>query len=161
MLQKILVPLDGSGLAEKALPYAQAIAQKFEAKEIILVWVLQPPTVVTMDYGGITVPAIDSMMEHAEQEAEAYLRRLQSQFQQQNIPTRFVVLKSYSVPEAIIELARQEKVDVIVKTTHGRSGLSRWLFGNVALKVLQGAPCPVFLVRVSSKEQPDAQPVTN
>ena len=154
MLKKILVPLDGSKLAEKALPYAVSLAEKYEAT-LVLVWVLQPyPPPVAVDYGGVTTPiAIDSIMTQAEDEASAYLAQLQEQYRQQNIPTRTVILKGYSVAEAIIDLARQERVDVIVKTTHGRSGLSRWLFGNVATKVLQKAPCPVFMVRVSGYDQ--------
>lgn len=152
MLQKILVPLDGSKLAEKALPYAEAFAQKFEA-ELILVWVLQHPIVMPLDYGGVAVPPIDMMMEQAEKEAQEYLNNLQDKFRQQNIPTRIVILKSHSVAEAIINLASEQGVDVIVKTTHGRSGISRWLFGNVAARVLQGAPCPVFLIRVSAADE--------
>ena len=154
MIQKILVPLDGSKLAEKALPYAEALAQKFEA-EVLLVWVLQPSTIVPVDYGSVAVPPIDTMMEEAEQEAHEYLSRLQDHFRQQNIPTRFSVLKSHSVADALIDLAGQEKMDVIVKTTHGRSGLSRWLFGNVAAKVLQDAPCPVFLIRIREEDRLD------
>ena len=154
MLRKILVPLDGSKLAEKALPYAEALAQKFEA-ELNLVWVLQDQPIVAVDYGSMAIPPIDTMMEQAEQEASAYLTHLQEQFKQQQIPTRVTVLKSHSVADAIIDLAKKEGSDVIVKTTHGRSGLSRWLFGNVAAKVLQQAPCPVFLVRVSGADEDD------
>lgn len=154
MLHKILVPLDGSQLAEQALPYAEALAQKFEA-EVMLVWVLQPPPIVPLDYGSLAVPPINTMLDQVETEATDYLSRLQEKFQQQSIPTRFVVLKRAAVAEAIIDLASQEGIDVIVKTTHGRSGLSRWLFGNVAAKVLQQAPCPVFLVRVSGEDEAD------
>ena len=154
MIQKMLVPLDGSKLAEKALPYAEAFAQKFDA-ELILLWVLQYPAVVPLDYGGVAVPPIDPMMAQAEQEANEYLSHLQDRCRQQNIPTRIVILKSHAVADAIIDLASQEGVDVIVKTTHGRSGISRWIYGNVATKVLQRAPCPVFLVRVSEADQVD------
>jgi nucleotide-binding universal stress UspA family protein len=155
MLHKILVPLDGSPLAEQALPYAEALAQKFES-EVVLVWVLQPPPImVPLDYGSVAVPPVDTILAQVEKEATEYLSRLQEKFQQQSIPTRFVILKSATVAEAIIDLAIQERADVIVKTTHGRSGLSRWLFGNVAAKVLQRAPCPVFLVRVSGEDEPD------
>ena len=155
MLHKILVPLDGSELAEKALPYAEALAQKFEAA-LILVWVLQDPLVVPppVAYGGVMAP-IDTVIVQQDEEAKTYLRRLQETLRGKNISTRIEILKSHSVADAIIDLARQEKIDVIVKTTHGRSGLSRWIYGNVATKVLQGAPCPVFLVRVSAKDLTD------
>ncbi|HLF67194.1 MAG TPA: universal stress protein [Gammaproteobacteria bacterium] len=150
MIKKILVPLDGSKLAEKALPYAESFAQKYEA-ELILVWVLQHPIMVPMDYGGAVIP-IDTMMAQAENEASDYLRNLQAKFRQQKIPTRVTILKSHAVAEAIIDLAHKEKADMIIKTTHGRTGPSRWIFGNVAAKVLQRAPCPVFLVRISDAD---------
>jgi nucleotide-binding universal stress UspA family protein len=54
--------------------------------------------------------------------------------------------------EQIIALADREKVDLIVICTHGRSGLSRWVYGSVAAKVLQDAPCPVFLVKAVEKD---------
>ena len=151
MIKKILVPLDGSKLAEKALPYAESFAQKYEA-ELILVWVLQHPIMVPMDYGGAVIP-IDTMMAQAENEANDYLRKLQAKFRKQNISTRVTVLKSHAVAEAIIDMADQEEVDMIVKTTHGRTGPSRWIFGNVAAKVLQRASCPIFLVRVGSTDE--------
>jgi universal stress protein A len=52
-----------------------------------------------------------------------------------------------------MDVAAEEKVDLIVMSTHGRSGLSQWVYGSVANKVLQHAPCPVFLVR--AKETSD------
>lgn len=150
MLQKILVPLDGSKLAEKALPYAEALAQKFDA-ELILLLVLQQPMPVALDYGGIA-PPYEIITDQAIAEARTYLQGLQTKFEQQHIPTRISTLESQSVADAIIDLAIQESVDVIVKTTHGRSGLSRWIFGNVAARVLQQAPCPVFLIRVRAED---------
>ena len=149
MIQKILVPLDGSELAEQALPYAEALAQKFEA-ELILLWVLQLPSLVVMpDIGGAHYVPREEVDDTP---AYDYLGALQDKFSKQKLATRIEVIKSSFVADAIIDLASQEEVDVIVKTTHGRSGIRRWLFGNVATKVLQQAPCPVFLVRVRQRE---------
>jgi nucleotide-binding universal stress UspA family protein len=150
MFKKILVPLDGSRLAEKALPYAGALAQQFGA-ELILVMVLHRPLVMPLDY-GVTLPPVEEITAHEQQTARDYLGRLQAELGQRHIPTRIIVLENLSTAEAIIDLASQEEVDLIVKTTHGRSGPSRWIFGNVALKVLQQAPCPVFLVRIKAGE---------
>ncbi len=150
MLQKILVPLDGSKLAEQALPYAEAIAQKFGA-EIILLLVLQsPPVAILSDpYGGAAVYDYDEMiMAEKRKTAQDYLGSLQANLGKQNISARIEVLETSSVADGIVDIASQEEIDVIVKTTHGRSGLSRWVYGSVATKVLQHAPCPIFLVRV-------------
>jgi nucleotide-binding universal stress UspA family protein len=150
MFKKILVPLDGSKLAEKALPYAEALAQKFEA-ELILVWVVQRPILMSAEY-GVTAAPLEVLMAQETQTAQEYLSHLRAHFQQRQLATRTMVVEDFSVADAVITLANQEGADLIVKTTHGRSGPSRWLLGNVALKVLQQAPCPVFLVRVKAGE---------
>jgi len=150
MLQKILVPLDGSELAEKALPYAEAIAEKFEG-ELILTMVLQTPTIPLLaePYGGVPLYNYDEMdMKERHKSAQEYLDGLQDKLRKKNIRTRTKVLENVSVADGIVELASQENIDVIVKTTHGRSGPSRWIYGSVATKVLQQAPCPIFLVRI-------------
>jgi nucleotide-binding universal stress UspA family protein len=150
MLQKILVPLDGSQLAEQALPYAKSLAQKYDA-ELILLMVVQPLSlpVLADPYGGVLYkyPTEEEMSAH-QHAAQAYLNDLQKRLKQQKITARIQVLESDSVADGIVGVTKEESVDVIVKTTHGRSGISRWVYGSVATKVLQEAPCPIFLVRV-------------
>lgn len=150
MIHKILVPLDGSQLAEQALPYARSLAQKYEA-ELILLMVIPPLSlpVLADPYGGVLYkyPTEEEMNQH-KQTAQTYLSDLQKSLRQQNIVTHIQVLEDASIADGIVGVASEEAVDVIVKTTHGRSGLSRWVYGSVATKVLQEAPCPIFLVRV-------------
>ena len=150
MIHKILVPLDGSQLAEQALPYARSLAQKYEA-ELILLMVIPPLSlpVLADPYGGVLYkyPTEEEMNKH-KQAAQTYLSDLQKSLRQQNIVTHIQVLEDASIADGIVGVASEEAVDVIVKTTHGRSGLSRWVYGSVATKVLQEAPCPIFLVRV-------------
>lgn len=149
-VQKILVPLDGSKLAEKALPHAETFAKNFAA-ELILVWALQPqPLVAVSDYG---VASYNTIIEDEEKEASDYLAHLKTELLSRDILVRTAVLKGHSVADAIVDVAEQEAVDFIVKTTHGRSGLSRWIYGSVATKVLQQAPCPIFLVRVRPRDE--------
>ena len=150
MLQKILVPLDGSQLAEQALPYAKSLAQKYDAELILLMVIPRLSLPVLADpYGGVLYkyPSEKEMSEHR-QAAQDYLNDLQQSLQQENISVRIQVLENDSIADGIVDVASQEKADAIVKTTHGRSGLSRWVYGSVATKVLQEAPCPIFLVRV-------------
>ncbi len=146
MIKKILVPLDGSKLAEKALPYAEALAEKLGA-ELILTWVLHP-LIVMSDYGASSYETIISLEKN---EATQYLTTTQIELQKQHLPVRINILEGHAA-DKIIELACQERVDLIVMSTHGRSGLSRWVHGSVATKVLQHAPCPVFLVRAKESE---------
>ena len=150
MLQKILVPLDGSELAEKALPYGEALAQKFEA-ELILLLVLQAPTVpmVTEPYGATVLYDYSEVdLSEKRKAAQDYLEKIRQKLGEQTVPIRIKILENTSIADGIVDLAREEAIDVIVKTTHGRSGPSRWIYGSVATKVLQNAPCPIFLVRV-------------
>jgi nucleotide-binding universal stress UspA family protein len=150
MLKKILVPLDGSGLAEKALPYAEALGHRFEA-ELILLWVLHP-LVVMSDYGAHTY---ETLIKLEKQEAQTYLALRQIDLVKKGLTTRVEILEGPAA-EQIIDLACRDMVDVIVMCTHGRSGLKRWVFGSVAAKVLQHAPCPVFLVKAAEKDCPSS-----
>ena len=142
MIKKILVPLDGSKLAENALPYAETFVEKLAA-ELILTWVLHP-LIVMSDYG---VSAYETIIDLEEKEATEYLTLMQIKLQKRSLPVRTNILEG-PVAQAIIDLACQERADLIVMSTHGRSGLSRWVYGSVATKVLEHAPCPVFLVKV-------------
>ena len=144
MIKKILVPLDGSELAEKALRYAANLAQRYQA-ELILVRSLQPE---------VAVPEMN-MVFHGprvfieKDEANVYLTGIQRKLGELNIPARIAVLEGHRVDEAIIDVASKEMVDAIVMITHGRSRFGRWLAASVTDDVIQHAPCPVFLVRVA------------
>lgn len=150
MIKRILVPLDGSKLGEKAVPYAELLAQKLGA-ELILVHVLQA-TMVTSDHG---VSAMYGPQVLAEQkEATYYLNSIRGQLCGLNVTTHIAVLGGRSVPEAIVDLSRQEAVDMIVMSSHGRTGLNRLLYGSVANRVVEQASCPVFLVRACENDFP-------
>ncbi len=148
MYEKILVPLDGSSLSELALPHAEALAQHFRS-EILLVRVYQP-FVVPFDLYTLGPDVTDSynqeLQTQAEQETRDYLNHIQKRLRLKNIRSRCFVLGGV-VTESILDTAETEAVDLIVMSTHGRSGLSRWVYGSVASKILQVASCPVFLVR--------------
>ena len=148
MYSKILVPLDGSDLSELALPHAKALAQHFNS-ELILIRVCQPvamPLEVYPTLAGVSYDYTVELQTQVEKETQDYLISLQKQVQQDNIKCRYIGAEGF-VPDVILEVAEKEKADLIVMSTHGRSGLSRWVYGSVAAKVLQVAHCPVFLVR--------------
>ncbi len=149
MLNKILVPLDGSHLAETALPYAQELAKKFKAR-LTLLRVL-PALVIMPEFQG-KLPAESEIMLGLEREAKRYLAHLAKQLQAANIPVKTVVLEGNPVAEMIIEVAGDEAIDLVVMSTHGYSDSKRWAYGSVANKVLQQAPCPIYLVR--AKDEP-------
>jgi len=141
MISKILVPLDGSDFAEQALPYAAEVARKFNAA-LTLVWVLNP-MVIMSDFGAVTYQNLLSL---EQDEAKNYLQMKQTELKSEGLSVKIQILEGV-VADSIIDVACQNDNDLIVMSTHGRSGLSRWVYGSVATKVLQHAPCPVFLVR--------------
>jgi nucleotide-binding universal stress UspA family protein len=146
----ILVPLDGSSLAEKALPVARVLAQKFDS-QIILLRVLDipnptPPT----SHPEVTIGWVREAREYALQEAQSYLQAMQSELDRQGVATR-VLLRDTSPAEDILDAVRTEGIDLIVMSSHGRGGSARWTFGSIAEKVTRHSLCPVLLVRPKSE----------
>jgi nucleotide-binding universal stress UspA family protein len=136
MLSTILVPLDGSPLAEQALPYAQALARRAGSK-IVLVRAAQTTTLLDVDAADAQVGVIS----HAEHDLNAVAARLGAE----GIAAEAHV--SYDAPApAILDLARRQQAGLIVMSTHGRSGLGRMVYGSVADDVLRHAEVPVLLV---------------
>jgi nucleotide-binding universal stress UspA family protein len=144
MLKKLLVPLDGSALAETALPYALELGQKFGA-EVLLMRVLPP--LVTIPAEKESAFSRSNFLQEWEAEARDYLNQLQDKLSETHLKVYTELLEGGPIAEMILEEAAERKVDVIVMSTHGYSGNDRWVYGSVANKVLQQAPCPVFLIR--------------
>jgi nucleotide-binding universal stress UspA family protein len=151
MFKRILVPLDGSRLAEQALPYAEGLVEKF-GSQLTLVQAIPPPPVLAIGELGVLPHDFGPVLAEEERLASAYLLSVQKRLREKNIASKIAVLKGRSVADAIVDAAQQESSDLIVKTTHGRSGFSRWVYGSVATKVLEQAPCPVLLIRIRVEE---------
>jgi len=151
MYSKILVPLDGSTLAEQALTHALDVAQKF-GSEIHLVQII-------VQYSGAIVPyeldyqMTETFREAAIREAHEYLRRVERQFATKGVKPIVTKVIEGMVAEGILEYASHQGIEMIVMATHGRSGVNRWVFGSVAEKVLRASECPVFLVRAKPAEK--------
>ncbi len=144
MFNRILVPLDGSALAEQALAPAARIAEKFGGS-LVLVRVLTPErTLPGFSYlaprpASVPFGAARSLFD----EAEAYLASVR--LPTAGVPVSTQVLAG-APPEMIITAATEQAVGLIVMSTHGRAGLTRLLYGSVAEAVLRGATVPVLLV---------------
>ena len=163
--RRILVPLDGSELAEQVLPYAKALIRPplslgpvsdrghrglRERTRVFLV------SVLTTGLGDRTVALLTSYppglrlattaLHHAEIQLRSYLRSVAAVLREQGAIVNIVVRQGPPADE-ILAYAAEVEADLISMTTHGFSGTSRWVYGNVAGKVLQGAHSPVLLVR--------------
>jgi nucleotide-binding universal stress UspA family protein len=152
-IQRVLVPLDQSKLAEAALKYACALLRS--PGGLTLLTVIEPPTFIARDYydvptaPGSFISSIDfsasPYAQQAQNHAHQYLNRIALQLRSPEVQVDAQVLVG-SPAERILELAEAQQVDAIVMSTHGRSGIGQWVFGSVAQKVLSAAVCPVFII---------------
>jgi nucleotide-binding universal stress UspA family protein len=148
MFQHLLVPLDGSELAEQALPPASALAKQFNA-EITLLRVIQPPYVATHISGSAYGEVIGSLRRIAYEEGLTYLKEWQSKLRQEGYRVHIHMVEGDDVAGIILNLIGTLETDTVVMSTHGRGGISRWVYGSVADKVLRAATAPILLIRAS------------
>ena len=149
--RRILLPLDGSAMAEQALPHAITQAQCCGA-ELILLRVVEPFPHVP----GMSLADVATIRERTEEWARDYFKRITAELEGLGIPVQTVVVEGRPGP-AITQYAEDNQVDLLVLCSRGRSGLSRWLLGSVADRVVRGATVPVLLVRaqkVDDENQP-------
>ena len=141
MYKKILVPLDGSKLAECVLPHVKTIAAGVGVAQVLLLRVVEP-----LPAG--TPPAVDFevVQEAGMKEARKYLAGIKAKLSKDGMNVETKVLAGRPA-ETIIDFAQREKVDLVAIATHGRSGLTRWVFGSVADKVMRSLSVPILLVK--------------
>jgi len=139
MWKKILVPLDGSDLAELALPYAEELATAFKS-EVILLHVSDPS---------------ESQYQHMH---ELYVEEVSDRMKARTKKVSPVVVSGKPADE-IISYAERNKADLIVMTSHGRSGIMSWATGSIASKLLQAAAVPLLLVRAVKPKRKVQRPV--
>jgi nucleotide-binding universal stress UspA family protein len=140
--KKILVCLDGSALAETALPHAQTLASDEDA-EILLLRVSANPAA---EFSFSDPSIANNLIEDMEAETLAYLQSARSRLQKAGFRTSFLICQG-AIAETILKTASESHADVIVMSTHGRSGVKRWLLGSVADRVVTHSDVPVMLIR--------------
>lgn len=152
MLNHVLVPLDESHLAEKAIRYAESVINPSGGKITFLTVIDVPATPYMFSPGPYSAPIIEGGMDDYENlirnltdHAKEYLQKAAQMVQNPDIKTA-VRVQSGTPAEAILEVATELDVDIVVMSTHGRSGLSRWVFGSVTQKVLNAGLVPVLVI---------------
>lgn len=161
--QRMLVPLDGSERAASALVHAESLAKLAHA-QLVLVQVIPSAAMLVSETAvgssGMGLPTVDPFVSASQYEsieqtlaegAKTALDEAAAPLLANGVQVETVILKG-SPAESIIAYAREFNIDMIVMSTHGRSGLARLVYGSVAESVLHHAPCPVLLVRVASDE---------
>lgn len=140
-VQSIVVPLDGSDYAEGALPWALDMAKKFQAKLVLLRIGLRPELGSLID-----AQAIDGRLDELKTACTQYMEKVQARIADSAVTISTEYLLG-SPSQCIVERSQQADCSIVVMTSHGREGLSRWLIGSVAEKVSRHAHCPVMLIR--------------
>lgn len=149
MLARILVPLDGSALAETVLPHSAELAQKL-GLEIVLLRVFAVPTpVFAEDYG----PYVEEIWAQLDEESKRYLDEKARQLQAQGLTNVSTIATAGFAAEKIIDIARQSPDCLVAMCTHGRSGVNRWVMGSVTERVVRHSGDPVWIVRPGSAMQ--------
>ncbi|MFC1978157.1 universal stress protein [Chloroflexota bacterium] len=150
MYKKILVPLDGSELAECVLPHAGSIAKGCNVESITFIRVVEPVQIPrATDDDGYTLSdrVLQQMEADSKTEAERYLTELTGRAEYDGMNITSQVLTGGQAADMIAEYATKNGVDLIAIATHGRSGISRWVLGSVADRVLRSSSVPVLMVR--------------
>ncbi len=152
----ILVPLDGSELAESVLPHVETLAKQrgTEPVDVVLLRVCEPPVTPYYYVPEAEISAVPfNWADHVQQEtirgkqvAKEYLAGVEKQFKASNISVRSEIRAGKATDE-IVDYANKNPFNLIVMATHGRAGLSRWVYGSVAEYVVLGVSSPVLLIR--------------
>lgn len=154
-LKKILLPTDFSGCANYALPYAAAIARAAKA-QIICVHVVEP-VVPAVGYTGLAEPMpIADISEQLEDSAERQLPKLAECEECAGLNVEEVIVHGDAAAE-IVRVASEQEADLIVISSHGRTGLGRIIFGSTAESVVRHATCPVLVVKPPPEEDQESE----
>jgi nucleotide-binding universal stress UspA family protein len=164
MYNRIFAPLDGSKMSECSLSHIKEIATGCHVAEVILLTVLEsitssffwPTSKAQVD---AIVAEMDKNRQQMRQKAEKYLNGINENFRLAGLSVQNVILEErddLKAADIILDYAQSNDIDLIVMSTHGRSGVARWSFGSVADKVVRHATVPVLTVAPQGCRAPDA-----
>ena len=147
-LKKILVPQDFSEYSLHALKYAVTFAELFKS-ELIVLHIVEPIVYpADFSFGQVSIPAMEEeIRKHSEEQLTELVAR--------EIPTGIKATPIIRIGKPfieIVEVAKSENTDIIVISSHGRTGMDHVLFGSTADKVVRKAPCPVLTIRPHEHE---------
>lgn len=144
MFDLILVPLDGSQLAECVLPHTLAVAHAFDS-EITLLRILEK------NQAGVSAQFFDLLnWQISKTKASLYLEAIQARFQASGLQTETMVLEGL-VAEGITEYAQNQGVKLIVLSSHGRHGLTQWGISSITQKIILSAQTSLLIIRADQR----------
>jgi nucleotide-binding universal stress UspA family protein len=145
MYKKILAPLDGSQFSECSLDHVKTIARGCAVPEVVLLRVVEP--ILATDMATFAQTGIDIMpyMKEVESAAKSYIEKMAADLQKAGLQVAGIATVGRAA-DTILSYIDQNGVDLVVMSTHGRSGISRWFMGSVADKVVRNSKAPVLLI---------------
>ncbi len=145
MYKKILVPLDGSELAECVLPHLDAFINVFHISDVFLVRVVRPENPYQGEY-PIDLDVLAKRESEMKSIAKDYLDKIVNRLKHEGTAIHAEVIVG-RVVESLADYTMKNDIDLILIATHGHSGVTRWVRGSVADKILRSANVPVLMVR--------------
>jgi nucleotide-binding universal stress UspA family protein len=154
MYKRILAPLDGSKLAECALEHVKAIAGGCQVGEVILLTVLEPVFIpdewwANREQVMRVISERDNKEKQNRQKAEEYLAKASEDLGKTGVSVQTLVIEpedNKQADETILDYAHDNQIDLIIMSTHGRTGVMRWAMGSVADRIVRYARCPVMTI---------------
>jgi len=147
MFDQILVPLDGSQLAECVLPHVVAVARSFNAEITLLRMLEKNQTIVSAQLFDLLNWQINKT------KAALYLEQTKARYQKLNLQVRTAVLEGL-VADGITDYAQKQGIKLIILSSHGRNGLTQWGISSITQKIILSAPTSVLLVRAHQQDVP-------
>jgi nucleotide-binding universal stress UspA family protein len=141
MFKKILVPLDGSKFAEGILGIVKGVATGYRTPEVVLLWVAEP----IRRFSEVGEDWRSDIDETVEVPAKEYLSRIAANLKKEGIATVKVDVVWGRAAEEILNYVKNNQVDLVIMSTHGRSGVSHWMMGSVAERVVRHSSAPVLV----------------
>lgn len=146
MLRRIVVATGGSEWSDHALRYALDLAARYHTEEVVVVYVVPPTAKVTVDPMGMVVlpPTPEAAPSATGREV---LARAEAEARARGVPCR-TVLREGPVADQIVQVASEERADVVVVGSRGLTGIRRLLLGSISNEVAVKASCPVLIVKL-------------
>ena len=145
MYEKIMVPLDGSELAECVLPHVEGLIKGCHVSNVVFVRVVEP---ITAPVGNVYVGREESRERESTRKSAVkdYLNQIVDRLKHEGTELHSEVLVG-RVADSLADYTEKNDIDLILIATHGRSGVTRWVRGSIADKILRSSNAPVLMVR--------------
>ena len=149
MYKRILIPLDGSSIAEQALATALSLVEQFESELFLLRVVMPLPK--SYRAGAASAAAIEAAERESVLEAADYLDGIAAGIREKGLAVQLAT-RLGNPSKAIIEFVQQNQIDLVVMCTRGQTGPARWLLGSVTDHVVRGSSVPVVVVPARTED---------